>query len=160
MKRFLLSLLTLGCLSAQPPAAGRYQLAFSDDFDGASINTEKWNFRTGPRMWSEQRAANVTVRDGTLRLALKKEKAGDLDYTAGGLISKQAFRYGYYEARVKMPAGRGWHTSFWLMQNGRKTGLDDRFQEIDICEQELAQLQHRNAALEKIAAALERRASG
>ena len=59
-----------------------------------------------------------------------------LDYTAGGLISKPAFGHGYYEARLKMPKGRGWHTSFWMMQNGPKTGLDDRFQEIDVCEQD------------------------
>ena len=37
-------------------------------------------------------------------------------------------------------------------------GLSRRM--IEMCEQELAELQHKNAALEKIAAALERRASG
>ncbi len=137
MRLVLFSLLTLpAVLWAQPPASGRWQLAFSDDFNGAAIDTAKWNFRTGPRMWSEQRAANASVRDGMLHLALRKEKAGGLDYTAGGLISKQAFRYGYYEARVRMPKGRGWHTSFWLMQNGPKAGLEDRFQEIDVCEQD------------------------
>jgi hypothetical protein len=36
-------------------------------------------------MWSEQRAANVSVHDGMLQLALRREKAGSLDYTAGGL---------------------------------------------------------------------------
>src|SRR4051794_20837872 len=114
MKCLLLFLLAFGCLSAQPPAAAKWQLTFADEFNGSSIDAAKWNFRTGPRMWSEQRAANVSVRDGMLRLSLKKERAGDLDYTAGGLISKQAFRYGYYEARIKMPKGRGWHTSFWM----------------------------------------------
>ena len=137
MRLVLFSLLTLpAVLFAQPPAGGRWQLAFSDEFNGAAIDTAKWNFRTGPRMWSEQRAANVSVRDGMLHLALRKEKAGALDYTAGGLISKQAFRYGYYEARIRMPKGRGWHTSFWLMQNGTKAGIEDRFQEIDIAEQD------------------------
>lgn len=123
-------------LSGQPPAGGHWQLAFSDDFSGSSVDTTKWNFRTGPRLWSDQRASNVLVKEGMLHIALKKEKAGDLDYTAGGLISKQAFRYGYYEARMRMPKGRGWHTSFWTMRSGEPTGLDDRFQEIDICEQD------------------------
>jgi hypothetical protein len=122
-------------LSAQPPE-GKWTLAFSDDFNGSAVDTAKWNFRTGPRLWSEQRSANVSVRDGLLHIALKKDKAGALDYTAGGLISKEAFRYGYYEARMKMPSGRGWHTSFWAMRNGPPSGLDDRFQEIDICEQD------------------------
>lgn len=123
-------------LPAGPPTGGVWRLAFSDEFNGDSLDPAKWNYRTGPRMWSEQRPGNVSVRDGMLRLALRREKAGALDYTAGGIISKQSFRYGYYEARLKMPAGRGWHTSFWLMQNGPKTGLEDRFQEIDVCEQD------------------------
>ena len=132
----LMSLALAAPLWAAPPSGARWTLAFSDEFEGAAVDTAKWSYRLGPRHWSEQRPANVSVRDGMMRLALKREKAGDLDYTAGGLISKQAFRYGYYEARLKMPKGRGWHTSFWMMQNGPKRGRDDRFQEIDVCEQD------------------------
>jgi beta-glucanase (GH16 family) len=121
---------------AAPPDAAGWRLTFADEFEGEVLNTAAWNYRTGPRMWSEQRPANVSVGGGMLRIALKKEKAGPLDYTAGGVISKAAFGYGYYEARIKMPRGRGWHTSFWMMQNGPKEGLDDRFQEIDVCEQD------------------------
>ncbi len=140
MKTGALCVLLLGWLAvplaAEPPDPSRWQLAFADEFNGTSLDTARWNHRTGPRHWSEQRPENVQVRDGLLHLLLKKEKAGELDYTAGGIISKQAFRYGYYEARLRMPKGRGWHTSFWLMQNGPKTGREDRFQEIDICEQD------------------------
>jgi len=35
-----------------------------------------------------------------------------------------------------MPRGRGWRTSFWMMRNGPKQGLDERFIEIDVCEQD------------------------
>jgi hypothetical protein len=134
---FALSTLTLliGCaVSAfgEPPSDGRWQLAFSDEFNGPALDTGKWNYRTGPRYWSNQLPANVKVKDGMLRLALREEKSGGLEYTAGGVISKQSFGYGYYEARVKMPAGRGWHTSFWMMP----TSARDRFQEIDVCEQD------------------------
>jgi hypothetical protein len=111
-------------------------LAFSDEFESSSLDAAKWDYRTGPRMWSEQRPANVSVAGGMLRIALRREKAGPLDYTAGGVISRQAFQYGYYEAAVRMPKGRGWHTSFWMMQNGPKAGIEDRFQEIDVCEQD------------------------
>ncbi|MCU0248294.1 MAG: family 16 glycosylhydrolase [Bryobacter sp.] len=123
-------------LLAAPPDPSRYRLAFADEFDGTAVDETKWNYRLGPRMWSEQKKENVSVGGGMLRLALRKEKAGPLDYTAGGIISKQAFRYGYYESRIKMPKGRGWHTSFWMMQNGPKAGREDRFQEIDVCEQD------------------------
>jgi len=36
-------------------------------------------------------------------------------YTGGGIISKQTFKYWYFEARFKVPAGAGWHNSFWTM---------------------------------------------
>lgn len=132
----LLALLVIGIPLAAATPPGKWMLAFSDEFDGASLDTAKWGYRTGSRMWSEQLPANVTVSGGMLRIALRREKAGRLDYTAGGVISRQAFRYGYYEARVRMPRGRGWHTSFWMMQNGPKTGREDRYQEIDVCEQD------------------------
>lgn len=37
---------------------------------------------------------NVSVRDGKLILAVKKEDAGDKHYTGAGVISKVAFQYG------------------------------------------------------------------
>jgi predicted GH43/DUF377 family glycosyl hydrolase len=108
-----------------------YKLAWHDEFDGVAVNTNEWNYRTGERFWSTQRPENVSVADGKLRLTLKKEKLGNTDYTAGGLISKREFKFGYYEARLKMPRGKGWHTSFWMMRNS-----DDRNQELDVCEQD------------------------
>jgi hypothetical protein len=138
VKRLAIGILALAPALVQggPPAGANWKLAFSDEFDGTKLDTAQWTYRTGPRMWSEQRPANVSIGGGKLHLALRREKAGALEYTAGGIISRQAFRYGYYEASVRMPAGRGWHTSFWLMQNGPKDGIEDRFQEIDICEQD------------------------
>lgn len=130
----LVSLFAVLPLMAAPPDPSKWVLAFSDEFQGNKLDETKWNYRLGTRMWSEQRRENVSVSGGMLRIALRKEQAGLLDYTAGGVISRQAFRYGYYEARIKMPRGRGWHTSFWMMHNGPKPGLDDRFQEIDVCE--------------------------
>jgi len=132
--RFLLFLLSLPLMSAPPPA-GKWQLAFSDEFDGDKLDASKWTYRTGTRFWSDQRPENVLVHGGMLRLALKKQASGGLAYTAGGVISKLEFRYGYYEARMKMPRGKGWHTSFWMMRNGPgKPGDERRYQEIDVIE--------------------------
>jgi hypothetical protein len=110
-----------------------YKLVWHDEFGGKAVNTNDWNYRTGERFWSTQRPENVSVADGKLRLALKKEKFGNTDYTAGGLISKREFKFGYYEARIKMPRGKGWHTSFWMMRNGE---VETREQELDVCEQD------------------------
>jgi beta-glucanase (GH16 family) len=116
----------------QLPPAG-YRLAWSDEFDGSVVDTNKWNFRTGPRIWSMQKPENVKVENGLMKIILKKEKAGTMEYTAGGLISKKAFKYGYYEARFRVPPTKGWHTSFWMMWNGGRND-DEPMQEVDVCE--------------------------
>lgn len=137
----VLCLLPLFATAAPPlqptlpaPAASGYTLAWHDEFDGDTLNAAEWSLRTGARFASENLPGNVSVGDGLLRLAVKKEKAGKLDYTAGGVISKREFKYGYYEARFRVPRGAGWHTSFWLMKNtGGQTG---NRQEIDVIEQD------------------------
>jgi len=106
--------------SVQPyagTAVSGYLLAWSDEFNTNSINTNKWSFRTGPRLWSVQQPQNNIVSNGFYCCLLKKETVGTNNYTAGGLISTRLFRYGYYETRMKIPPGRGWHTSFWMMKN-------------------------------------------
>jgi len=113
-----------------------YTLAFSDEFDGTTLDTTKWDYRTDSKMWSAQVPANVSVADGKLVIALKKEKVKKENYTGGGIISKQAFEYGYYEARFKVPPGSGWHTSFWTMAYNDANTKPKGTQEIDICEQD------------------------
>ncbi len=113
-----------------------YQLTWSDEFDAAALDTSKWDFRTDSKHWSTQKPENVEVSGGTLKLRVKKEEAGDKHYTGGGVISKAAFRYGYHEARMKVPPGAGWHTSFWMMLHNGKGGTDPNAacQELDVIE--------------------------
>ena len=113
-------------------AAAGYRLAWRDEFDGQVLNRTEWNPRTGERMASLNKAENVVVSDGLLRIALKKEKAGQLEYTSGGVITKREFKYGYYETRFRSPPGAGWHVSFWLMKNAGSS--EGNRQEIDVCE--------------------------
>lgn len=113
-----------------------YTLSWSDEFDGNSLDAAEWGHRTDSKHWSAQKPENITVEDGRMRIQVKKEVSGDMAYTGGGVISKQAFRYGYYEARLKVPPGAGWHTSFWMMfHNGSGgTGPDAAHQELDVIE--------------------------
>ncbi len=113
-----------------------YSLAFSDEFNQTKLDTSVWDYRTDSKHWSTQLAENVTLSDGFLHLNLKKEDANGKDYTGAGLISKIAFQHGYYEARLKVPPGAGWHTSFWLMHHNGSggTNTDDATVEIDILE--------------------------
>lgn len=90
-----------------------FTLAFSDEFSGSSVDTAKWNYRTGAGGESYQRAENVSVANGNLVIALEKEDFGGKSYTGGGVITKQGLEYGWYEARMKLSVGNGWHPSFW-----------------------------------------------
>ena len=121
-----------------------YKLVWSDEFNNTTLDTNKWGFRTDSKMWSTQKPENVSVHDGKLILAVKKEDARDKHYTGAGVISKQAFKYGYYESRFKVPPGAGWHTSFWMMKhNGQGgTGPTASAQELDVCENDSVNLKN------------------
>ena len=116
-----------------------YLLAWSDEFNGTNVNTSKWNFRTGVRLWSTQLPANNGVSNGLYYLHVKKETVGSTDYTAGGIISSKLFRYGYYETSMKVPPGRGWHTSFWMMKQTLTTN-DTAQIELDALENDSVNL--------------------
>jgi len=168
--------------NAQPSvaelAAQGYSLVWSDEFNGDSLDRDKWGYRTDSKSRSTQKAENVSVAHGSLCIALKKEpapgkKAADLSgggdsteaqfgaglkreseevksYTAGGVISKKEFQYGYYEARLRVPPGAGWHTAFWTIKyNGHDTNpnFPEVAQELDICEQDSENLHSYNAGV-------------
>lgn len=139
MKRFLACLLVFApiFLRAEEPRCPLPDHAFvwGDEFDGAKLDEARWNHRTGDRFLSTHRKENVAVKDGQLVLTGLKDGQGKTPYTCGGVISKRLFRYGYYEARFKVPAGAGWHTSFWAMRNWAKAA-DGPNLELDICENE------------------------
>lgn len=123
-------------LVAEIARAG-YKISFSDEFNGSTLDLEKWKYRVGPRGWSMGKAENVKVENGRLVIDVKKEDTGELHYSAGGIISKERFKYGYYEARFKTPPGGGWHTSFWQMFcHPDEKNTKEAKQELDICEQD------------------------
>ncbi|HEX4083792.1 MAG TPA: glycoside hydrolase family 16 protein [Chthoniobacteraceae bacterium] len=128
-----------GDMSAQVPygnAVQGYQLSWSDEFKGDTLDTSKWAYRTDSKMWSTQLPENISVGNGCLNIALKKEKSRGKSYTGGGVISKRTFRYGYYEASFKVPPGSGWHTSFWFAPANGATKGGNSTLEIDFCEQD------------------------
>jgi beta-glucanase (GH16 family) len=118
-------------------AAQGYKLAFSDEFNGAALDETKWNYRIDSKGLSTELPANVTVSGGLLHLNVLKQDSRGKHYTGGGIISKTEFLHGYYEARFRIPAGKGWHTSFYTEHwNGKDTGVTKGREEIDICEQD------------------------
>lgn len=121
--------------SLPPPG---YVLVFEDDFNGDTLDAAKWGYRLGSKMLSVQRAENVSVKDGRLIIALRKGPVGGKQYTGGGVISRETFVYGYYEARFKTPPAEGWHTAFWAMWHSFPDTEPQRraLLELDFCEQD------------------------
>jgi beta-glucanase (GH16 family) len=123
-------------VASLPPAG--YELVFADEFNGKEVDTGKWNFRLVDKMLSALQRENVAVRNGNLEIALRKEPVAGKNYTAGGIISRQTFVYGYYEARFQTPPAEGWHTAFWSMRHNdpdKKSKLPALL-ELDYCEQD------------------------
>jgi len=129
-------------------------LCFEENFDGNSLDLSKWEPVTGvPRDFNFNRQKawhlpeNIEVSNGTLKIISEKlttpyvgtwvvdwstnpptTKTATFDYTTGELWTKQKFSYGKYEARIKIPKGKGFFPAYWLF------GGNPRWNEIDIFE--------------------------
>ncbi|RZT07562.1 beta-glucanase (GH16 family) [Kribbella sp. VKM Ac-2569] len=115
-----------------------YQLGWADEFAGTTLNTNDWYHREGEKAICANRPGNVSVNDGTIHIALKRETYQDKNYTCGGIISRQTFGYGYYETRAKLWGDKGFHSAFWQMgladyvpDTPSYKGPYNRFNEID-----------------------------
>jgi beta-glucanase (GH16 family) len=112
-----------------------YGLAWEEDFNGSSVDTSRWNFRTDLKALSAQLAANAVIDNGQLSLLMKQQSVSGKQYTGAGVVSKQLFGYGYFEVRAKTTSNQGWHNSFWMMAgDGSDTYAAGRYLEIDQSE--------------------------
>jgi len=103
-----------------------FRLAFHDEFDGAELDRSTWYTRyiyagrTLDHLNDDQQVYrdnnNHIVSDGTLKLFAYKvrEDPSGINYESGMIRSHYTRKYGYFEARVRMPGGRGVFPAFWL----------------------------------------------
>lgn len=122
-------------LGQRPPVDGQWTKTFEDNFTGDALDLTKWN-RYGDNYWDSQThfsKDNVIVKDGklTLRVEHKRGHQNDdpqgkeTDYATGfaDTYGKWTQRYGYFEARVKLPTAPNMFYAFWLMPDrGVATG--------------------------------------
>lgn len=122
-----------------------------DEFDGNSLDETKWDYYTGG--WKDEnqqvqncyrnRPENVNVNGGSLNL-VGLYKPGETctgntktgDFTSGFVQTKGKadFKYGYIEARIKMPKNKSTWPGFWMSPSDKKYGEWPNSGEIDIVE--------------------------
>lgn len=143
MKRlFLLIFISSQYIIAQsviPPLSGansgNWNLVFSDDFvTPTPLNTAKWVTQDGEIRWQQEQVYKpnqVIVNNGSLFLNLQHIPGGftnpdysfapykngngiEAKYQAGEIYTKPKFLYGYMEAKMKLPSGKGAFPALWL----------------------------------------------
>lgn len=114
-----------GCIIFDTPLTPRgdkldltgYKLAFEDNFDGNSLNTDVWNYRyCGPRRNGFLSESQVSVKDGNLYLTgeyLKNGAYGEGWYV-GWIALTQKYCRGYFEIRCKCNKDKGFWSAFWI----------------------------------------------
>lgn len=132
----LLSLMITSYVHAAVPYEGM-QLVWSDEFDGTSMDTSKWQHRyLGPRKGGVTSEKAISVKDGNLLITVSKENGKYL----GGMISTEKtfqYKYGYIEFKAKPQTEYGFWSAGWLQSsNFGKNGLsvEDAGAEIDVFE--------------------------
>ncbi|MDB4969769.1 MAG: glycoside hydrolase family 16 [Myxococcales bacterium] len=127
-----------------PPPAWR--LTFSDEFDGAAgaIDRGKWTFDVGGGGWGNNELEYYTDRTdnvaldgaGHLQIVARAEAYGGRGYTSGRINSAGHFAqaYGRFEARIRMPSGRGIWPAFWTLGENIGAAGWPRCGELDIME--------------------------
>lgn len=102
--------------------AATYQLLWSDEFDGTTVNSTNWTFETGGGGWGNNekeyyQASNATVANGNLVITAKKQRVKANNYTSARMKTqgKREFTYGKIEASIKLPLGQGLWPAFWML---------------------------------------------
>ncbi len=124
-----------------PYLDGGWVSVWNDEFDGDELDTTKWNYELGGSGWGNNelqfyKPQNTTVSDGLLTITAKKEDFGGRSYTSSRLTTKYKgdFKYGRFQIKAKLPAGRGTWPAIWMMPTESKYGGWPRSGEIDIME--------------------------
>ncbi len=112
-------------------------LTMQDEFnvDGAPNNAMwTYNIGTGDNGWGNgelqyytDRPENVVVEDGMLKITAIQEDFEGSGYTSARILTKGLFeqQYGRFEARMKLPFGKGMWPAFWLLGANIQEGPED-----------------------------------
>ena len=103
-----------------------YKLVWSDEFSTRVLNTARWTYQEADAGWvnhelqtyvkgkSPKGTKVAESSDGTLKIYTFRE--GSKVYSARLYGNRSVgFKYGYIEARIKLPRGKGTWPAWWMM---------------------------------------------
>ena len=126
---------------------GPMTLVWSEEFDGAALDTDVWLIQTGDGTaegipgWGNNelqyyQADNAQLVDGKLVIEAREEFVNGFNYTSARITTqdRMAFRYGRIEASIRLPGGQGIWPAFWLLSQDSPYGSWAATGEIDVME--------------------------
>lgn len=117
-----------------------YTLVWNDEFDEGTTPSSEWWYETGAGGWGNNELQNyvsgsqggdqlAAINNGILTITAKK--IGGTVYSIR-MNTTKGWTYGYFESRIKVAAGKGAWSAFWMMPKNFTAWPDDG--EIDIME--------------------------
>jgi hypothetical protein len=121
-----------------------YRLVWQDEFDDPTLSMPdegRWWYEVWPpgqvnnelqRYVKGKQGDEVTAEVSSGILKIHARKAGD-EVISARINTKESWTYGYFEARLKLPVGKGTWPAFWMMPEQESQWPDCG--EIDIMEE-------------------------
>lgn len=131
-------------------APAGYLLVWNDEFNDVPLkgnkavmpSMKKWWYETGAGGWGNNELQNYVagtyehvdtcamISGGTLKIIARKVKE---QVISARINTQESWTYGYFEARLKLPQGKGTWPAFWMLPRNFQSWPDDG--EIDIMEE-------------------------
>ena len=139
MNKFSILLFVVAFSFAQPKGK---KLVWEEQFKSKELDLKNWNIELGDGCpncgWGNNERQlytkeNQKLVNGNLVITAKKQEE---KYTSARITTKgkKEFKYGYFEARAKLPLGHGIWPAFWMLGSNIDTAGWPICGEIDILE--------------------------
>ena len=104
---------------------GNWNIVWSDEFNGISINTNIWTYELGNNSgWGNSEleyytssSQNAYVSNGFLHIVALQQSMGGYNYTSARMKTEGLYsaEYGRFEWRASLPAGAGFWPALWML---------------------------------------------
>lgn len=149
---FLFSIFTVTFFSCstdeKQTVTTKTELVFEDNFDiNGALNSTVWNYEIGrgpgndgwgnnELQYYTDRPENIIIENGMLKITAIKALYLGSSFTSARITTKGKYekKYGRFEARMKLPSGKGLWPAFWMLGNNIDTATWPLCGEIDIME--------------------------